>query len=252
MKKNKVDQLFSKFLVKHEATPTKASWEAMEAMLNKAEKKEKRPVWWYWSAAAVLLLSIGFWFGQGFNPQQTQNTLAVVEPEKDSSAIETAPKAEQPKTEENALEADENALKQLEKPVQKKPSRPKKVRVSGYYAQEEPKQNNAEDPNESIEKEPEQQPEIAQLAQPEVMETLPAKMDITPAEAVDNLIAQIEFRPAQATEELAEVSFKPRQSSGKRLLQKVKAIRNGDASIKDLGLNRQNLISLVTNRNEEE
>ncbi len=252
MKKNKIDLLFSRFLEKHEATPAKASWETMDAMLNKAGKKEKRPVWWYWSAAAVLLLSIGFWFGRGFNPIQPLHTLAVVEPEKDSSTIELVPKVQPTEAGERALEAEESSQKQLVKPIQKKPFRANKVRISGYYAKAQPKQSSMEDLNKTIDKQPEQKPEIAQLAHAENIETAPAKMEVATAEVVNNAIAQIEFRPSQANDELAEVTFKPRQSSGKRLIQKLKSLRNGETGIKDLGLNRQNLISLVTNRNNEE
>jgi hypothetical protein len=253
MKKHTLDQLFAKKLGNLEAEPVKAGWEAMEAMLSKQEKKEKKPLWWWWSAAAVILLSIGFWLGQGFDNKQNKHVVAVAGPDKDSISTKTHPEPTETMNPNKVTE--KNTLRENQNPAPTKPYKPKKVRVSGYYAKAETPQKTKPTENKIPEHKPEPAETIA-LNNPKANQA-PEAPEIAfasqpPAETVDQSFATIEYRPAKADEDWAEVSVRPRESAGRRLINKVKSIRNGETSIRDLGINRQTLISLVTNRNDED
>lgn len=258
MKKHKLDQLFANKLGNMEAEPTKAGWGAMEAMLNKQEKKEKKPLWWWWSAAAVLLLSIGFWLGQGFDTNQNKDLVAIAEPDLDSIASKQQPRPTETLNPDKSTEQSSPTTKQNIEPA--KPYKPKKVRVTGYYAQAQGPQKGVvtdyEIPEPKIPDPKLENTETAANQIPENNQTTEAPV-ITLANQIqtetnDKPFATIEYRPAKADEEWAEVSVRPRESAGKRLLKKIKSIRSGETSIKDLGINRPNLISLVTNRNDED
>jgi len=263
MKKHKVDHLFSKKLGNHETKALKTSWESMEALLNKADKKDRKPVWWYWSAAAVVLLSVGIWFGSELNRYQQKSMIATLEPEKDSLnsnngslPIENKVKKIQTEVDENKKDENIEILnKNPESPSFKMPFKPKKVRVTGYYTKSNlsnplfiPADNLKADSQkldsgiaaETALKSQEEQNEVA--------------IEVVPLEGTgeESNMAEIEFRPRYQDKEVAEVSFRSRPKAMERLWQKMKAIGKGESSIKDLGINRQNLIALVRNQYNEE
>jgi hypothetical protein len=65
MENQSLDQFFRKGMEGSESKPPTASWAQMEALLdaqNASPKTKKRPVIWYWAAAAILPFLFFFWW----------------------------------------------------------------------------------------------------------------------------------------------------------------------------------------------
>ena len=87
MESNKYDTDFRTKVNNREITPSADSWNRLEAMLNSAEKKKRKPMTWLFIAAGIVgLLLVGnlFFIGQG----NTDNQIQVVEKSDQPSIIE--------------------------------------------------------------------------------------------------------------------------------------------------------------------
>jgi hypothetical protein len=75
-----VDDFFRKGFEREEATPPSAGWAQMESLLDaqrQGDKPKKRPVFWYWAAAASLIPL--FILGWGWLNTQEQSPALVIE-----------------------------------------------------------------------------------------------------------------------------------------------------------------------------
>ena len=134
-----LDKLFRDKLNQKSVAPSNEAWERLQARLQvPAQEEEKRPVMWYYSAAAAItmLVSVGLWtLNQDNNPLQPAGTVATVQQPKPA-----APAAGQPEGE--VVPADGNAP--FEKEVQPQATEAQPAASSsqeGLLAKAEPAQH---------------------------------------------------------------------------------------------------------------
>ena len=86
---NRFEKQIKKQLEAREIIPTENAWNKLDAMLEKAEKKEKKPtyLWWYVAASIVTFFGVVFFTFNKNNKIENTNEVIVVKESKTDSVI---------------------------------------------------------------------------------------------------------------------------------------------------------------------
>ncbi len=114
-----LDRVFREKLENHEASPSPAAWDKLEAQLD-AAKQPKKSSWWAIAAAMPLLLGLGYLIWSQAPQEDEESSLAAIEEVSTSTPVSVSPiEAETMVTEEAQYQ---NSLAETATPSLSKPS----------------------------------------------------------------------------------------------------------------------------------
>ena len=114
-----LDRVFREKLENHEASPSPAAWDKLEAQLD-AAKQPKKNSWWAIAAAMPLLLGLGYLIWSQAPQADEESSLAAIEEVSTSTPVsESSPEVETMVTEEAQYQ---NSLAETATPSSSKPS----------------------------------------------------------------------------------------------------------------------------------
>ena len=100
-----LDRVFREKLENHEASPSPAAWDKLEAQLD-AAKQPKKSSWWAIAAAMPLLLGLGYLIWSQAPQAEQENSLAAIEEVSTSTPVSESP-----------IEAETLVSEEVQKPV---------------------------------------------------------------------------------------------------------------------------------------
>ena len=100
-----LDRVFREKLENHEASPSPAAWDKLEAQLD-AAKQPKKSSWWAIAAAMPLLLGLGYLIWSQAPQAEQENSLASIEEVSTSTPVSVSP-----------IEAETVVSEEVQKPV---------------------------------------------------------------------------------------------------------------------------------------
>ena len=100
-----LDRVFREKLENHEASPSPAAWDKLEAQLD-AAKQPKKSSWWAIAAAMPLLLGLGYLIWSQAPQAEQENSLAAIEEVSTSTPVSVSP-----------IEAETVVSEEVQKPV---------------------------------------------------------------------------------------------------------------------------------------
>ena len=100
-----LDRVFREKLENHEASPSPAAWDKLEAQLD-AAKQPKKSSWWAIAAAMPLLLGLGYLIWSQAPQAEQENSLAAIEEVSTSTPVSVSP-----------IEAETLVSEDVQKPV---------------------------------------------------------------------------------------------------------------------------------------
>jgi hypothetical protein len=100
-----LDRVFREKLENHEASPSTAAWDKLEAQLD-AAKQPKKSSWWSIAAAMPLLLGLGYLIWSQAPQAEQENSLAAIEEVSTSTPVSVSP-----------IEAETVVSEEVQKPV---------------------------------------------------------------------------------------------------------------------------------------
>jgi cytoskeletal protein RodZ len=100
-----LDRVFREKLENHEAFPSPAAWDKLEAQLD-AAKQPKKSSWWAIAAAMPLLLGLGYLIWSQAPQAEQENSLAAIEEVSTSTPVSVSP-----------IEAETVVSEEVQKPV---------------------------------------------------------------------------------------------------------------------------------------
>ena len=116
-----LDRVFREKLENHEASPSPAAWDKLEAQLD-AAKQPKKSSWWAIAAAMPLLLGLGYLIWSQAPQAEQENSLAAIEEVSTSTLVsESSPEVEPMVSEEvqKPVSLAEASTSRASKPIQK-------------------------------------------------------------------------------------------------------------------------------------
>ena len=116
-----LDRVFREKLENHEAFPSPAAWDKLEAQLD-AAKQPKKSSWWAIAAAMPLLLGLGYLIWSQAPQAEQENSLAAIEEVSTSTPVsESSPEAETmvPEEVQKPVSLAEASTSRASKPIQK-------------------------------------------------------------------------------------------------------------------------------------
>ncbi len=116
-----LDRVFREKLENHEASPSPAAWDKLEAQLD-AAKQPKKSSWWAIAAAMPLLLGLGYLIWSQAPQAEQENSLAAIEEVSTSTPVsESSPEVETMVSEEvqKPVSLAEASTSRASKPIQK-------------------------------------------------------------------------------------------------------------------------------------
>ena len=100
-----LDRVFREKLENHEASPSPAAWDKLEAQLD-AAKQPKKSTWWAIAAAMPLLLGLGYLIWSQAPQAEQENSLTAIEEVSTSTPVSVSP-----------IEAETVVSEEVQKPV---------------------------------------------------------------------------------------------------------------------------------------
>ena len=116
-----LDRVFREKLENHEASPSPAAWDKLEAQLD-AAKQPKKSSWWAIAAAMPLLLGLGYLIWSQVPQTEQESSLASIEEVSTSTPVsESSPEAETmvPEEVQKPVSLAEASTSRASKPIQK-------------------------------------------------------------------------------------------------------------------------------------
>ena len=251
MSNNKIDQLFSKKLENHSATPSADAWSRLESKLDKKEKKIGM-VWWQFAAAILLLVTIG---GLFYNSMQSNDPTNMVnetkllaeEGESNNNNIVTEEEKvqESEEVEETEILVADNKAAESEKPKSTVTST-----NSNLIAQNEAKVT--EKPIEISIAELEKVVAKSDLEDVETLGLVIPTEVVKPTKVIQVASFEVEIyrglnKPEQTTAKTAE-----KKSTFKRALEIAMDVKNGEIALDDLRGLKDGFISNLDDDNKAE